>query len=151
MSSGRLCWRLGKAQRKVRSVLWLLELSELWVHTFNIEMFCPPKALPSGGGSPAGRWTGRVPSLYILATPKYFCFKNPGAWPAPGAVQGDLGCVLRKSRLVTANVRFAPLCGLKSDISRGQRSATCCREQMQQHACRILDATPRAARSYTRI
>src|SRR5262249_32309871 len=44
-----------------------------------------------------------------------------------------------------------PLCGLKSDISRGQRSATCCREQMQQHACRILDATPRAARSYSRI
>ena len=30
------------------------------------------------------------------------------------------------------NVRFGPLCGLKSDISRGPRSAKSCREQMQQ-------------------
>src|SRR6516164_1156310 len=49
MSSGRLCWKLGKTQREVRSVLWMLELSELYVLTFNIGMFCPPKALPSGG------------------------------------------------------------------------------------------------------
>ena len=42
MSSGRLCWKLGKTQREVRSVLWMLKLSELYVHTFNIEMFGPP-------------------------------------------------------------------------------------------------------------
>ena len=37
-----------------------------------------------------------------------------------------LGRVLIQSQLVTANlinVRFGPLCGLKSDISRGPRSA----------------------------
>jgi hypothetical protein len=32
------------------------------------------------------------------------------------------------------NVRFGPLCGLKSDISRGPRSAISCREQVQQNA-----------------
>ena len=37
MSSGRLCWKLGKTQREVRSVLWMLKLSELYVHTFNIK------------------------------------------------------------------------------------------------------------------
>src|SRR5258707_13087599 len=39
MSSGRLCWKLGKTQREVRSVLWMLKLSELYVLTFNIEIF----------------------------------------------------------------------------------------------------------------
>jgi hypothetical protein len=49
----------------------MLELSELYVLTFNIGMFCPPKALPSGGGGPPGRWTGRVPSLCILAAGRF--------------------------------------------------------------------------------
>ena len=36
------------------------------------------------------------------------------------------------------NVRFGPLCGLKSDISRGPRSAISCREQMQQMKWRLF-------------
>src|SRR5262249_1942583 len=36
MSGGRLCWKLGKTQREVRSVLWMLKLSELYVLTSNI-------------------------------------------------------------------------------------------------------------------
>jgi hypothetical protein len=34
-------------------------------------------------------------------------------------------------------VRFGPLCGLKSDIFRGPRSATTGREQMQQTTCTV--------------
>src|SRR4029077_20908304 len=37
MSSGRLRWRLGKTQREIRRVLWMLTVSELYVHTSNIE------------------------------------------------------------------------------------------------------------------
>ena len=40
--------------------------------------------------------------------------------------------VLEGGGIDLINVRFAPLCGLKSDISRGPRSANCGREQMQQ-------------------
>jgi hypothetical protein len=55
----------------------MLELSELYVLTFNIGMFCPPKALPSGGWEAPGRWTGRVPSLCIVVTSKYFFVQIP--------------------------------------------------------------------------
>src|SRR6516164_4917421 len=134
MSSGRLCWKLSKTQREVRSVLWMLELSELYVLTFNIGMFCPPKALPSEGGRPPGRWTGRVPSLCILVTPKYFCPKNPkGIWPLVTNLAQNSARPVEAPRTCThkiaigdsdlINVRIAPLCGLKSDISQGQRSA----------------------------
>ena len=41
------------------------------------------------------------------------------------------------------NVRFGPLCGLKSDISRGLRSANSGCEQMQQHAVRGRSSYPR--------
>ena len=46
MSSGRLCWKLGKTQtqREARNVLWMLKLSELYVHTFNIESNRPRAA-----------------------------------------------------------------------------------------------------------
>src|SRR5215471_11924504 len=46
-----------------------------------------------------------------------------------------LGRVLIKSRLVQrpGSIRFGPLCGLKSDISRGPRSAISGREQSQQN------------------
>jgi hypothetical protein len=37
------------------------------------------------------------------------------------------------------NVRFDPLCGLKSDISRGARSAKGCREQMHQNKCLFVE------------
>src|SRR5262252_5303033 len=45
------------------------------------------------------------------------------------------GRVLIKSRLVQrpGSIRFGPLCGLKSDISRGPRSAISGREQSQQN------------------
>jgi hypothetical protein len=40
----------------------------------------------------------------------------------------------RQARAAQTNVRFGSLCGLKSDISPSPRSATSCREQMQQPA-----------------
>jgi len=41
------------------------------------------------------------------------------------------------------NVRFGPLCGLKSDISRGLRSANSGCEQMHQHAVHGRSSYPR--------
>ena len=67
MSSGRVCWKLVETQREVRSVLWMLELSELYVLTFNIEMF-----LAAWGG----RWTGRLPSLCIQPSPMFSVCKT---------------------------------------------------------------------------
>jgi len=42
-----------------------------------------PSGVSPGGRSRGGRWTGRVPSLYILVTPKYFCPKNPRSLASP--------------------------------------------------------------------
>src|SRR6516164_6935652 len=132
MSSGRLCWKLGKTQREVRSVLWMLELSELYVLTFNIGMFCPPKALPSGGGRPPGRWTGRVPSLCILVTPEIFLpQKSEGNLASGDNLAQNSARPVEAARTCThkiaigdsdlINVRIGPLCGESSRTSRKVR------------------------------
>jgi hypothetical protein len=52
----------------------------------------------------------------------------------------NLECALHKIAIGDLiNVRFGPLCGLTSDITRGPRSATIGREQMQQHPWAKLD------------
>src|SRR5262245_36068746 len=57
-----------------------------------------------------------------------------------------LGRGLVKSRLVTriTNVRCSPLCGLKSDIPRGPRSAITGREQVQQGSPYSITSSARA-------
>jgi hypothetical protein len=86
----------------------MLELSELYVLTFNIGMFCPPKALPSGGE--ATRTMDRPGAfLYILVTPKYF--------------------LPQKSR---GNLPHWPALRTQVGISRGQRSTMSGCEQSQQ-------------------
>jgi len=57
----------------------------------------------------------------------------------------------RKSSNRAHHVRFTPESGHRATRVACLLCARGCREQMQQHACRILDATPRAARSYSRI
>ena len=121
----------------------MLELSELYVLTFNIGTFCPPKALPSGGGRPPGRWTGRVPSLCILVTPEIFLpQKSEGNLASGDNLAQNSARPVEAARTCThkiaigdsdlINVRLGPLCGLESDISRGPRSANSGREQAQQ-------------------
>jgi hypothetical protein len=73
----------------------MLELSELYVLTFNIGMFCPPKALPSGGWE-ATRTMDRPGafSIYPSDPRNIFAQKSRGHqclhWPALRTQVGHL-------------------------------------------------------------
>ena len=85
---------------------------------------------PTPRATPHRTMAKATPALiYFAGTLEIFLpQKSRGLGQPPGAVQRDLGCVLAKIAIGDSdliNVRFVPLCVLKSDISRGPRSADC--------------------------